>query len=116
VPDRNGKIFYTSFTSLSHLSKRTGVLSEIQILKTAHHGSRFSSGAEFLDAMGVRWAVISYGERNSYGHPHQEVLDRFHERGVKIYETAKGGAVTLKTDGKMVRWKAFLLVDAFKIH
>ena len=101
---------------LDALSERTGVLSEIQILKTAHHGSRFSSGAEFLDAMGVRWAVISYGERNSYGHPHQEVLDRFHERGVKIYETAKGGAVTLKTDGKMVRWKAFLLVDAFKIH
>ncbi len=68
--------------------------------------------------MGVRWAVISYGERNSYGHPHQEVLDRFHERGVKIYETAKGGAVTLKTDGKMVQavLKAFLLVDAFKIH
>lgn len=93
---------------LSALSEKTGVLSEIQILKTAHHGSRFSSGETFLDALGIKWAVISYAEGNSYGHPHKEVLERLGDRSVKIYGTAERGAITMKTDGKMVRWKAFL--------
>ncbi|WP_349768960.1 DNA internalization-related competence protein ComEC/Rec2 [Hungatella hominis] len=93
---------------LSALSEKTGVLSEIQILKTAHHGSRFSSEETFLDALGVKWAVISYAEGNSYGHPHKEVLERLGDRSVKIYGTAERGAITMKTDGKMVRWKAFL--------
>lgn len=93
---------------LSALSEKTGVLSEIQILKTAHHGSRFSSEETFLDALGVKWAVISYAEENSYGHPHKEVLERLGDRSVKIYGTAERGAITMKTDGKMVRWKAFL--------
>lgn len=93
---------------LSALSEKPGVLSEIQILKTAHHGSRFSSGETFLDALGVNWAVISYAEGNSYGHPHKEVLERLDDRSVKIYGTAERGAITMKTDGKMVRWKAFL--------
>ena len=93
---------------LSALSEKPGMLSEIQILKTAHHGSRFSSGETFLDALGVKWAVISYAEGNSYGHPHKEVLERLGDRSVKIYGTAERGAITMKTDGKMVRWKAFL--------
>ena len=93
---------------LSALSEKPGVLSEIQILKTAHHGSRFSSRETFLDALGVNWAVISYAEGNSYGHPHKEVLERLDDRSVKIYGTAERGAITMKTDGKMVRWKAFL--------
>lgn len=93
---------------LSALSEKTGVLSEIQILKTAHHGSRFSSGETFLDALGIKWAVISYAEGNSYGHPHKEVLERLGDRSVKIYGTAERGAITMKTDGKMVKWKAFL--------
>ena len=93
---------------LSALSEKPGVLSEIQILKTAHHGSRFSSGEAFLDALGVKWAVISYAEGNSYGHPHKEVLERLGDRSVKIYGTAERGAITMKTDGKRVRWKAFL--------
>lgn len=86
----------------------TGALSEIQILKTAHHGSRFSSTEDFLDALGIRWAVISYAEGNSYGHPHREVLDRLESRGVKIYGTAENGAVMMHSDGERVTWKCFL--------
>lgn len=93
---------------LSAFSEKPDVLSEIQILKTAHHGSRFSSGETFLDALGVKWAVISYADGNSYGHPHKEVLERLGDRSVKIYGTAERGAITMKTDGKRVRWKAFL--------
>lgn len=90
------------------LAEQPGLLSEIQILKTAHHGSRYSSGAGFLDTLGVRWAVISYGEGNTYGHPHKDVLERFKERSITVYETAKSGAVLMKTDGKTVKWRMFL--------
>lgn len=93
---------------LSALSETPGELSEIQVLKTAHHGSRFSSESAFLNALGIKWAVISYAEGNSYGHPHREVVERLEERGVKIYKTAEGGAVTMKTDGRTVKWKRFL--------
>lgn len=82
-------------------------LSEVNVLKTAHHGSRYSTGEAFLDGVMPRWAVISYGEGNSYGHPHREVLERFSERNVKVFKTAEGGAVKLRTDGKSIRFSSF---------
>lgn len=92
----------------ARLLERGEILEDIQILKTAHHGSRFSSTEEFLEALGVRWAVISYAEGNSYGHPHKEVLERLEERGVATFKTAESGAVTMYTDGRRVVWKEFL--------
>ncbi len=84
------------------------ILKEIQILKVAHHGSRYSSTEGFLDALGVRWAILSYAEGNSYGHPHEETVERLESRGVQLYRTAESGAVTLWTDGVRVRWREFL--------
>ena len=83
-------------------------LKEINLLKTAHHGSKFSSAAPFLDAIKPRWAVISYGEKNSYGHPHKEVLDRFRERKIPVFHTAKQGAIMFWTDGERVRVRTFV--------
>lgn len=48
----------------------------ITLLKVAHHGSRTSSSPEFLRRARPRWAVISAGHRNRYGHPHPAVLSR----------------------------------------
>lgn len=93
---------------MASLADSPETLSQIQILKTAHHGSRFSSGGEFLDALGVKWAVISYAEGNSYGHPHREAVERLEERGAAIYRTAESGAIWLKTDGRMVYFHGFL--------
>ena len=83
-------------------------LAEINVLKTAHHGSKYSTGEAFLDAVTPRWAVISYGEGNTYGHPHREVLKRFSERGVEVFKTAEGGAIGLWTDGKKIRFTSFI--------
>lgn len=90
-----------------------GLLPEINVLKTAHHGSKYSTGEAFLDAVTPRWAVISYGEGNSYGHPHREVLERFAERGVKVFKTAEEGAIGLWTDGKKIHFAGFIDGDGF---
>lgn len=70
------------------------------VLKVAHHGSRGSSTAEFLDAVGPRVAVVSVGARNPYGHPSPETLARLAAAGTTVYRTDHDGAVILETDGR----------------
>ena len=79
-------------------------LSGIQLLKVSHHGSRYSTGKEWLEEVRPVWAVISYGEGNPYGHPGEEVLESLSERQVQVMETGKSGAVSLRTDGERVWW------------
>ena len=62
------------------------------LLKTAHHGSRFSTGAAFLQATRPNNAVISVG-RNTYGHPNSQVLGRLQAAGVHIWRTDQVGTV-----------------------
>lgn len=68
----------------------------VDVLIAAHHGSKTSSSAVFLDALKPRIAVISAGFRNRYGHPHSTVLARLDERGVQRFSTATDGAVLLR--------------------
>ena len=90
------------------------LLSEVNVLKTAHHGSKYSSSESFLDAVSPVWAVISYGQGNSYGHPHKEVLERFDERSVTVFGTGMYGAVRLETDGTRIRFSTY--VDGTRNH
>ncbi|WP_313073032.1 DNA internalization-related competence protein ComEC/Rec2 [Lacrimispora sp.] len=83
-------------------------LSVINVLKTAHHGSKYSSCAPFLDAVSPRFSIISYGENNTYGHPHKEVMERLEERDVRVFETAKSGAIRLWTDGSNIQFTGFV--------
>ncbi|HYG60298.1 MAG TPA: DNA internalization-related competence protein ComEC/Rec2, partial [Symbiobacteriaceae bacterium] len=73
------------------------------ILKVAHHGSGHSSTSPFLEAVRPRWAVISAGNGNRYGHPHAEALQRLTAVGARIYRTDRNGSVTVRTDGNTVR-------------
>ncbi|MFC2662195.1 MAG: DNA internalization-related competence protein ComEC/Rec2, partial [Eubacterium sp.] len=68
------------------------------VLKVGHHGSRYSSTEEFIDAVSPSAAVIGVGEKNSYGHPCSEVLERFQRRGIPVYRTDLDGAVGLYRD------------------
>lgn len=73
-----------------------------EVLKVAHHGSRNSTSERFLQSVQPAFAIISAGEQNRYGHPHQETLVRLKERGIKIYSTQDKGAVMIDVkDGKM---------------
>lgn len=65
------------------------------ILKAAHHGSRYSSDMEFLQALSADLAVISCGKYNTYGHPHPETLERLKESGSDIFRTDMEGALCI---------------------
>jgi len=65
---------------------------KIDVLKVAHHGSKYSSSEEFLARTRPEIAVISSG-KNSYGHPTPEVLDRLKSIGAVIYRTDQVGSI-----------------------
>jgi competence protein ComEC len=64
----------------------------IDVLKAGHHGSKTSSSERFINQIKPKVALISAGERNRYGHPHNEVLERLHP--ITVYRTDKQGAIT----------------------
>lgn len=62
------------------------------ILKVAHHGSKYSTSAAFLDLVRPQEAIISVG-KNSYGHPSPDVLERLRERGIAVRRTDTDGDI-----------------------
>lgn len=71
----------------------------IDILKVAHHGSKYSTSEAFLKDLNFKNAVISCGEDNGYGHPHKETLERLNVAGVNVYRTDESGAIEFKLKG-----------------
>ena len=69
------------------------------VLKVAHHGSKYSSDAAFLEKVSPKAAVISCGANNIYGHPHEETLERLQKTDAEIFRTDEDGSV-LVTIGK----------------
>lgn len=70
------------------------------ILKIGHHGSRTSSSLSWLMAVSPRFAIISSGENNRYGHPHEEVTNRLRELAIPFFNTKDEGTITYISDGK----------------
>jgi len=79
------------------LSKNFEVKSDV--LKVGHHGSASSTSERFLKSVSPKYAVISVGKGNSYGHPTQEVLERLNSYGVKVYRTDEVGTIVATSDG-----------------
>lgn len=69
------------------------------LIKIAHHGSKYSTSDKFLEYYGARIAWISSGYGNRYGHPHKELLDRLKENQIPYRWTGNEGAITIRTDG-----------------
>jgi len=78
---------------------------QADLLKVGHHGSATSTWPELLDAVRPRFAVISVGARNGYGHPRWDVLNRLAESKVSTYRTDMDGATTFLLDGKNVTFQ-----------
>lgn len=70
------------------------------VLKVGHHGAKTSTSSAFLKAVKPKYAVISVGKGNSYGHPTKETLNRLKSYGVKIFRTDTQGTIIATTDGK----------------
>ncbi len=77
--------------------------SKISILKVAHHGSKYSTTKTILDQIHPQFSIISCAKKNSYHHPHPELLKRLSEVNSQIYQTQDSGAITIYTDGTNIK-------------
>jgi competence protein ComEC len=82
-----------------------GRLRAVDLLKVGHHGSRGSTGDDWLAALAPAVAVISLG-RNDYGHPAPATLARLRAHGVAVHRTDREGTVTVVTDGRRMTVKS----------
>ena len=76
-----------------------------QVLLCGHHGSANSSSAAFLEAVSPRYAVISCGSGNDYGHPHEVLLRRLRACGASIFRTDLQGTVVCELTEDEIRWQ-----------
>ena len=82
------------------LSKGLNISADV--LKVGHHGSNSSTTQKFLDKVNPKYAVISVGKDNSYGHPHKSTMDKLKAKGIKVYRTDESGTIIVNSDGKNI--------------
>lgn len=88
----------TAETEKIILSENSRELLDSDILKVAHHGSKTSSLKAFVEAVSPKYALISDGKSNAYGHPHQETLATLSSVGAEILRTDMVGTIIFKCD------------------
>lgn len=74
-------------------------LPECDIYKAAHHGSKYTNSDALLDKLNAKFAIVSAGKDNDYGHPHKEVLQRLSDRNCSCFCTIDYGALQITSDG-----------------
>ncbi|MCB2291014.1 MBL fold metallo-hydrolase [Clostridium sp. CS001] len=70
------------------------------VLKIGHHGSASSTTQGFLDVVNPKYAVVSVGKDNSYGHPVQSTMDRLKNKNITLYRTDENGTIVATSNGK----------------
>ncbi len=90
------------FTGDISSRKENEVAVDVDVLKVAHHGSKYSTSSEFLEKTSPRVAVIQVG-KNSYGHPTEEVLTRLENFGIKTLRNDIVGDVKIVSDGRNLK-------------
>lgn len=89
------------FTGDAEKSEEDDIWTNIKcdVLKVGHHGSATSSSANFLKKVDPKYAVISCGMGNKYGHPTDEVLERLNSRNIEVFRTDLQGTIVFTSDG-----------------
>lgn len=72
---------------------------KVDVLKVGHHGSEYSTTDSFLEKVNPKYAIISVGETNSYGHPHQSVLNKLNQKNIEIHCTDEEGTIIITSNG-----------------
>lgn len=75
---------------------------DIDVLKVAHHGSKYSSSLEFLEKTTPSYAIISVGKNNSYDHPSSETINNLKKYTNNIYLTSELGTILLTSNGQTI--------------
>ncbi|HEC32996.1 MAG TPA: MBL fold metallo-hydrolase, partial [Candidatus Kaiserbacteria bacterium] len=79
---------------------RSGLKSDV--LKAGHHGSRTSNSESFVVSVNPKFAIISAGKDNKYGHPNADVMDIFKRLNIKTINTADVGTIIFTSDGTTI--------------
>lgn len=82
------------------LSKGLDVSADV--LKLGHHGSSSSTSDEFLDKVNPKYAIVSCGKDNDYGHPHDATMKKLEKKHIPIYRTDESGNIIATCDGKNI--------------
>ncbi len=77
---------------------------QADVLKAGHHGSSSSLLEEFIRKVAPDYTVISCGEGNDYGHPHEAVLNILRREGIQVFRTDEQGSIIAESDGKEITW------------
>lgn len=80
------------------------LISKVDVLKVAHHGSKYSTSAKFLSKALPKYSVISVG-KNSYGHPTSETVNRLKKVKSTVYRTDKSGNIIFTSNGSSLSVK-----------
>ena len=88
--------------------KKHVLSNQYEVLKVGHHGSKYSTSEFLLEVVKPKIALVSVGERNLYGHPHSETLERLENIGSDIWMTKEDGAVKIETDGDEILLNAIV--------
>jgi competence protein ComEC len=89
----------------ARLARRADI--RCDVLKVAHHGSATSTGPLLLRAARPRYAMLSCGRYNSFGHPSPTTLARLTRAGIPILRTDRDGAISIVSDGRTCRIETF---------
>ena len=77
-----------------------GVIGQVEVLKVAHHGSKYSSSEVFVNMVKPKLAVIQVGEKNTHGHPSSMITERFDTVGSRVVRTDRDGETVVVSDGQ----------------
>lgn len=103
----NSFLFEGDAEALSEMEMvKKGYDLKADVLKVGHHGSSSSTCAKFLAKVQPKYAVISVGKDNSYGHPQKGTMDRLKSSKVKVFRTDECGTIVALSDGKNITFNA----------
>jgi competence protein ComEC len=86
----------------------SGVDLSSTILKVGHHGSAYGTTPDFVRAVHPRYAIVSVGRDNLFGHPAPSTIATLERAGAIVFRTDTDGAVTIRSDGEVVNASPFL--------
>lgn len=82
----------------------SGIDLDCDVLVPGHHGSATATSWLLLQHAVPEYAVISCGEGNSYGHPHEDTMEKLESMEIRVFRTDKQGTVSVVSDGTTLEW------------
>lgn len=84
------------------VEKELAPLVHYDVLKVGHHGSDTSSSLDFIKSVSPKYAIISVGKYNKYGHPDKNIIKEYEDNNIEIYRTDTNGTIKVIADGSSI--------------